>query len=172
MSFWFVSVVPKYLNFATFSNNSLAILIFWFCSEFWWQDIIIYFVSSAFTFRPTVKFFTLNGLAHNLISCIISELRVFSDASNNYYLLAWWNREMLISVMISVDLQNNETLHVEFQYFSGKFPLDLGLCVIKQHLLSRRRGVWDLIMHLFYNVLSTSYSIEWDIFGLFFGCFI
>jgi hypothetical protein len=34
MSFWFVSVVPKYLNFATFSNDSLAILIFWFCPEF------------------------------------------------------------------------------------------------------------------------------------------
>jgi hypothetical protein len=29
MSFWFISVVPKYLNFATFSNDSLAILIFW-----------------------------------------------------------------------------------------------------------------------------------------------
>jgi hypothetical protein len=31
MSFWFVSVVSKYLNFATFSNDSLAILIFCFC---------------------------------------------------------------------------------------------------------------------------------------------
>jgi hypothetical protein len=27
-------VVPKYLNFATFSNDSLAILMFWFCPEF------------------------------------------------------------------------------------------------------------------------------------------
>jgi hypothetical protein len=43
MSFWFVSVVPKYLNFATFSNDSLAILIFWFCHEFGWRDLIIYF---------------------------------------------------------------------------------------------------------------------------------
>jgi hypothetical protein len=48
MSFWFVSVVPKYLNFATFSNNSLPILIFWFCPEFGWRDMIIYFVFSAF----------------------------------------------------------------------------------------------------------------------------
>jgi hypothetical protein len=35
-------VVPKYLNFATFSNDSLAILMFWFCPEFGWRDIIIY----------------------------------------------------------------------------------------------------------------------------------
>jgi hypothetical protein len=38
MTFWFVSVIPKYLNFATFSNDSLAILIFWFCPEFWWWE--------------------------------------------------------------------------------------------------------------------------------------
>jgi hypothetical protein len=44
MSFWYVSVVPKYLNFATFSSDSLAVLIFWFCPEFGWRDIIIYFV--------------------------------------------------------------------------------------------------------------------------------
>jgi hypothetical protein len=32
---WVVSVVPKYLNFVTFSNDSLGVLIFWFCLEFW-----------------------------------------------------------------------------------------------------------------------------------------
>jgi hypothetical protein len=31
MSFWYVSVTPKHLNSATFSNDSLAILIFWLC---------------------------------------------------------------------------------------------------------------------------------------------
>jgi hypothetical protein len=31
MSFWFFSVVTNYLNFAKFSNDSLAIFIFWFC---------------------------------------------------------------------------------------------------------------------------------------------
>jgi hypothetical protein len=53
MSFWSVSVVPKYFNFVTFSNDSSAILIFWFCPEFWWRDIIIYFVFCAFISRPT-----------------------------------------------------------------------------------------------------------------------
>jgi hypothetical protein len=46
MSIWFVSVVPKYLNVVTFSNVSLAILIFWFCPEFGWRDIIICFPQS------------------------------------------------------------------------------------------------------------------------------
>jgi hypothetical protein len=52
-SFWSVSVVPKYLNFAAFSNDSLAILILWFCPEFWWRDMILYFVFSACISRPT-----------------------------------------------------------------------------------------------------------------------
>jgi hypothetical protein len=44
ISFWLVSGVPKYLNSATFSNDSLAIPIFWFCPEFEWRDMITYFV--------------------------------------------------------------------------------------------------------------------------------
>jgi hypothetical protein len=39
------------LNFATFSKDSLAILIFWFCPEFSWRDIIIHSVFSAFISR-------------------------------------------------------------------------------------------------------------------------
>jgi hypothetical protein len=39
-------------EFATFSNDSLAVLIFWFCHEFGWRDRIIYFVFSAFISRP------------------------------------------------------------------------------------------------------------------------
>jgi hypothetical protein len=37
MSFWFISVVSKYLNVATLSNDSLATLTFWFCPEFEWR---------------------------------------------------------------------------------------------------------------------------------------
>jgi hypothetical protein len=32
-----VSSPSVWLNVATFSNDSLAILIFWFCLEFWWD---------------------------------------------------------------------------------------------------------------------------------------
>jgi hypothetical protein len=38
MQFWFITVVPKYLNFATFSYNSLAtskVFLHWI---FWWCD--------------------------------------------------------------------------------------------------------------------------------------
>jgi hypothetical protein len=47
-----ICVDPKYFNISTFSNDSLAILIFWFCPEFGRRDIIIYFVFSAFISRP------------------------------------------------------------------------------------------------------------------------
>jgi hypothetical protein len=47
MSFWFVSVVPKYLNFATFSNHSLAILIFWSSSDTDSISLALYTVSSV-----------------------------------------------------------------------------------------------------------------------------
>jgi hypothetical protein len=30
MQFWYVTVIPKYLNFATFSYDLLAISMFWF----------------------------------------------------------------------------------------------------------------------------------------------
>jgi hypothetical protein len=39
-------------EFSTFSNDSLAVLIFWFCPEFGWQYMIIYFVISSFISRP------------------------------------------------------------------------------------------------------------------------
>jgi hypothetical protein len=29
-----MNIIPKYLNFATFSNNALAIFLFWFCPKF------------------------------------------------------------------------------------------------------------------------------------------
>jgi hypothetical protein len=49
----FVTVIPKYLNFATFSKGLLAIFMLWFCPAFWWRDINMYLVFSAFTSRPT-----------------------------------------------------------------------------------------------------------------------
>jgi hypothetical protein len=38
IKFWFVTVVPKYLNYATLSNHLLTIFMSWFCSAVWWQD--------------------------------------------------------------------------------------------------------------------------------------
>jgi len=48
MGFGFVTVVPKYLNCATFSKDVLVTFIFWFCPAFWWRDMPKYLVFSAF----------------------------------------------------------------------------------------------------------------------------
>jgi hypothetical protein len=42
----------KYGNCVTFSKDVLAAFMFWFCPAFWWWDINIYLVFSAFTSRP------------------------------------------------------------------------------------------------------------------------
>jgi hypothetical protein len=39
IKFWFVTVVPRYLNFAIFSKDLFTIFILWFCSAFWWWEI-------------------------------------------------------------------------------------------------------------------------------------
>jgi hypothetical protein len=46
---WFVTVVPKYLNFAKFSKDLSPSFMLWFWPAFWWRDINIYFVSFMFT---------------------------------------------------------------------------------------------------------------------------
>jgi hypothetical protein len=53
IKFWFVTVVPKYLNCATFSKDLLSIVTSWFCPAFWWRDSNVHFASSSFTYRPS-----------------------------------------------------------------------------------------------------------------------
>jgi hypothetical protein len=38
IKFWFVTVIPKYLNFATFWKELVAVFL-WFCPAFWWWDM-------------------------------------------------------------------------------------------------------------------------------------
>jgi hypothetical protein len=52
IKFWFFTVIPKYLNCATFSKHLLVIFLSWFCPAFWWRDSSIYVVFSALTSRP------------------------------------------------------------------------------------------------------------------------
>jgi hypothetical protein len=52
MEFWFVRVVPKYLNYSTVSNDSLTICMYPFCPAFWSRNMTIYLVFSAFTSKP------------------------------------------------------------------------------------------------------------------------
>jgi hypothetical protein len=53
IKFWFITVVPKYMYYATFSKYLLANFISWFCPAFWWRDSNMYLVFSAFISRPT-----------------------------------------------------------------------------------------------------------------------
>jgi hypothetical protein len=38
MNFIFDTVVRKYLNFATFSKDLLAVFMLWYCPAIWWRD--------------------------------------------------------------------------------------------------------------------------------------
>jgi hypothetical protein len=42
MQFLFVAVVPKYLNFATFSINLASVFMLWSCPAFWWPDVTLF----------------------------------------------------------------------------------------------------------------------------------
>jgi hypothetical protein len=89
--FWFVTVVPKYLNCATFSNNILAIFMFWFCPAFWWRgsNIYSYLAFSAFTSGPTsllasirvcVFFFTFSYIW--ILRCLFQVNKVWTHYRN------------------------------------------------------------------------------------------
>jgi hypothetical protein len=51
---WFVTVIPKYLNCDTFSNDLFPIFIFWCWSAFWSRDTNIYLVFSNFLMRGQI----------------------------------------------------------------------------------------------------------------------
>lgn len=52
IQFWYVTVIPKYLNFAMFSNDLLAFFMFWFCPAFCSLGINVCLVLSVFTSKP------------------------------------------------------------------------------------------------------------------------
>jgi hypothetical protein len=56
----FVIVIPKYLNFATFSKDLLPVFTLRFCPAFCSQDVNIYLVSSPFTSKQVCEWVTLN----------------------------------------------------------------------------------------------------------------
>jgi hypothetical protein len=76
MQFWFVSVVPRYLNFATLSKDLFAIFMLCLCPAFWHLDINIYLVFSEFTSKPT------SLLASNRASVFFCVVSVFSQNIN------------------------------------------------------------------------------------------
>jgi len=52
IEFWFIKVVPKYLNSSTLSKVLLSILTLWIRHAFWSRDMTMYLVLSALTSSP------------------------------------------------------------------------------------------------------------------------
>jgi hypothetical protein len=48
IKFWFVIVILKYLNHATFSNDILSVFMLWFCLTFWRHQHIVSFLCVYF----------------------------------------------------------------------------------------------------------------------------
>jgi hypothetical protein len=64
--FVFVTVVPRYFNFATFSKCLLAIFMSWWCPAFWWRDSNTYLVCSVCTSRPISSLASSRALCFSL----------------------------------------------------------------------------------------------------------
>jgi hypothetical protein len=93
-----VSVVPKYLNFATFSNDALAILIFWFCPEFGWRDIIIYFVFSAFIYiTPLTASKRISAFSFMVFILSHKELTSSAQTNSRCVPLNWFSWSFLMA---------------------------------------------------------------------------
>jgi len=76
MEFWFLTLVTKYLNIATFSNYLSAVSKMWHCPTFWWRDITIYLVSPEFTYRSD---FLLDS---KRASVLLDDIHVFTQYIN------------------------------------------------------------------------------------------
>jgi hypothetical protein len=106
IKFWFVTVVPKYLNCVTFTNDLLAIFMSWLCPEFWWRGTNIYFVFSVFTSRPTsllasIKVDVFFFMVSMLSSFVVYSLRIQMDSSGQsqaQFLLNSWRQESTVAV--------------------------------------------------------------------------
>jgi hypothetical protein len=59
---YLVAVVPKYLNYSTFSKDLLVIFMLWIFLVFWWQYINLYLFFPALTPRPTSLPASVNSL--------------------------------------------------------------------------------------------------------------
>ena len=65
--FWFVRVVPKYLNFPTLSKGLFSLFILWLHPAFWSQDVTMYLVLAAFISRPITLLATTRASVFSFI---------------------------------------------------------------------------------------------------------
>jgi len=92
MQIWFVTVIPKHLNFATFSKDLLAISKLLFCPAVWWQDITIYLVFSVHTldqpsFQPVTELLCFYLWCSCFFPSIVTQHRPGADVSHSVSIL-------------------------------------------------------------------------------------
>ena len=71
MEFWFIRVVPKYLNCYALSKILFSIFTLWFCPAFWSRDMTTYLVGPAFTSKPIPLLATTISSVFFLIVCTL-----------------------------------------------------------------------------------------------------
>jgi hypothetical protein len=89
---WFVTVVLKYFNFAASSKDLLANFVLRYLSSFWWREMNIYLVFSAFTSRPTPYQCQLEVLWFSLWNLCYIQINLYHE----------YISEDLVSYLISV----------------------------------------------------------------------
>jgi hypothetical protein len=111
--FWFVTVVPKYLNCATFSKDLLAIFMSWICLTSWWRDSNIYLVLSAFTSRPTYLAFEKGSplISSCCFKCVCDyPIKVLGQLGPFYK--AWYDRYVIGGPNRPINMANARTNEV------------------------------------------------------------
>jgi hypothetical protein len=89
------------LTVASFSNDSLATPIFWFCPEFGWRVMIIDFVFSAFISRTTSAF-----LISSYLCVLHKRTHTRAHTHTHTHILAWSSKGDYISETGIVNIQN------------------------------------------------------------------
>jgi hypothetical protein len=80
IKFWFVTLVPKYLNCDTFSRDLFAIFKCRFWPAFWWRNSNIFLVVSTLISRPTSLLASIKVSVFLFIISMLSHSRFTSSA--------------------------------------------------------------------------------------------
>jgi hypothetical protein len=78
IKFWFVTVVRKYFNCDTFSNELFAVFMYQIWPAFWWRDSNIFLVFTAFSSRPSSLLATIKVSVFFFILSMLSPSRFTS----------------------------------------------------------------------------------------------
>jgi nitrate reductase gamma subunit len=119
MQFWYVSVVPKYLNFATSSKDLFAIFMLRFCFVFWLLHISIYLVFSWFISRLLVPTWNSHGVTapKDNVGIIIIVGPIIIALISIILLLCLFNRLYFSSINVSKEWEMkgvNDQIRTEY----------------------------------------------------------